>query len=48
MLTLEDGAQQLDAVAAYFDFLGSTLDRLPPSQADEAGETIDELLEIAE
>jgi tRNA-dihydrouridine synthase B len=48
MLTLEDGAHQLDAVAAYFDFLGSTLDRLPPSQAAEAGETIDELLEIAE
>jgi tRNA-dihydrouridine synthase B len=48
MLTFEDSAQQLDAVAAYFDFLGSTLDRLPPSQSAEAGEAMDELLEIAE
>ncbi len=48
MLTLEDSARQLDAVAAYFDFLGSTLDRLPPSQSAEAGETMGDLLEIAE
>jgi tRNA-dihydrouridine synthase B len=48
MLTLEDSARQLDAVADYFDFLGSTLDRLPPSQSAEAGETMDDLLEIAE
>jgi tRNA-dihydrouridine synthase B len=47
MLTLEASARQLDAVAAYFDFLGSTLDRLPPSQSAEAGETMDDLLEIA-
>jgi tRNA-dihydrouridine synthase B len=48
MLTLEGSARQLDAVAAYFDFLGSTLDRLPPSQSAEADETMDDLLEIAE
>jgi tRNA-dihydrouridine synthase B len=47
MLTLEASARQLDAVAAYFDFLGATLDRLPPSQSAEAGETMDDLLEIA-
>ena len=29
MNTLEDSAQQLRAVASYFDALGATLDRLP-------------------
>jgi tRNA-dihydrouridine synthase B len=48
MLTIEDSGQQLDAVATYFDILGLTLDRLPTDRGTASGETIEDVLEIAE
>ncbi len=48
MLTIEDSGQQLDAVATYFDILGLTLDRLPTDRGTVSGETIEDVLEIAE
>jgi len=46
MLTLETPGQQLHAVAAYFDTLGATLDRLPARQS--AADRNEALLENAE
>jgi tRNA-dihydrouridine synthase B len=48
MLTLEDSARQLDAVASYFDALGATLDRLPDMRNAGWVDRQNDLLEIAE
>ena len=48
MLAIEDGAEQIDAVAAYFDGLGAMMDRLPASQAVVPGPSSQALLENAE
>ena len=48
MLTLEEPAQQLHAVATYFDSLGDSMDRLPARPAAAATAQDDALLENAE
>jgi len=48
MLAIEDGAEQIDAVAAYFDGLGAMMDRLPASRAVVPGPSSQALLENAE
>jgi tRNA-dihydrouridine synthase B len=48
MLRMEDSAQQLFAVASYFDALGATLDRLPDLRNAGWVDRQNDLLEIAE
>jgi tRNA-dihydrouridine synthase B len=48
MLAIEEAAEQIDAVAAYFDGLGALMDRLPASQAVVPGQMNQALLENAE
>ncbi len=48
MLTLEDGAAQLSAVADYFDGLGDVMDRLPVRQTAASTHRDEALLENAE
>ena len=48
MFRLEDSAQQLFAVASYFDALGATLDRLPDMRNAGWVDRQNDLLEIAE